>query len=247
MLGKITETIKNIFSFDWLKSGVSETAAGTVIGHGLGQFFTELLGSASKDIVQIVLKNVFYIPPRAELMSFLLQLDERDRQFYEERFHEAKTTTNTPSENDTVTALCKLLGLKKQRIPLQDKDGNPLLDKNGKLIYISKPGLSEKQLKELFTKLAQLDKEEFWTWIDELIHDKWVQKFEVAAQKAKKGVGAFLKWWRDEIWPEFKDWWKEKETEAKKYKTSFKRMVNKRKKKRKERRVVRINWLPFQK
>ena len=242
----MSNIIKKIFSFDWLKGEVGGTATGTVIGHGIGQVLTDLIGSVGKNTVEIILKNIFYIPPRAELMSFLmLHLDEKDRQFYEERLLEAKTTTNTPSENDTVTALCKILALKKKRIPLQDKDGNPILNKEGKPIYIPIGELSEKQLRELFTKYARAGRDTFWIWIDELIHNKWMQKFEVAAQKIKEGLDVFLKWLKDEVWTELKKWSKKQRMEDDNALRRFRRKIKKREREiRKNQKKRKIQFFP---
>jgi len=238
MLGKIREVIKSIFSFDWLKGGVSETAAGTVIGHGLGTIFSEVIGNITKEGTKIILQQIFYVPPRGELVNFLRSLPDDVRRFYQDRLREAKEKTNTPSENDTVTALCKPLALKKDRIPLQYKDGRPILHK-GKPMFLHKPGLSDNELRQFYIDLAKDGPERFWIWVDAMIHDKWVQKFEVAAQKLKEGLNSFIKWWSEEIWGE------KQKKEAKKLNASFKREMTKKRKKREARRIKKSKWLPF--
>ena len=244
MLSKISEIIKNIFSFDWLKGGVSETAAGTVIGHSLGNIFSEIIGNITKEGTKIILQQIFYIPPRGELVNFLRSLPDDVRIFYQDRLKEAKEKTDTPSENDTVTALCKPLALRKDKILLQTKDGKPILRK-GKPIFLVKPGLSDNELRQFYIDLAKDGPERFWIWVDAMIHDKWAQKFEVAVQKIQEGMDVFLEWWKNEVWAELKSWWRETEKEAKKLNTSFKRKMTKKRKEREARRIKKSKWLPW--
>ncbi len=206
MIKKIRNAAKKILGLKWLQSEISRIATGTAIGHGAVELLTKLFNLKN---AEIVLKDAFQFPSRVELFSFLLKLKEEDRHFYEERFREADTTddtTNIPSLDDTIIALCSLLALREQRILLQDNSGEPILNNNGEPVYITKPGLNEKELTNLFSQYAQGGKESFWLWVKTLLTDEQLQKFRKIANQTKTELAT-------ELIKQAKEWYKGKKEE----------------------------------
>lgn len=204
---KIIEKLKNFLSFKWLSKLLSgewfSTATGTTLGAGFGTAIAAIWGTLGDQTKKILLERIFYIPPRAELMKIIHKLKPKARKFWESMFKKAKEDASKPSENDTVSAWCKLLLLRKERFPLKDEKGNPVLfstpDGKKEPIYFNKPGLTGIELLELLTDVANHGEESFWIWTDELIHDPWVQRIQVASQKLKEGLKAFWKWFKEII------------------------------------------------
>lgn len=181
MLKKFGKKVKDFFT-----SNAAGVATGVVGGHALSSFLIELFKGGAGEVGKLVLQNITQTPPRAELEKVLLGLPDPKRIFWEERLKEAKDDTNhRPSENETVTAWCKPLLLKKMKVYIQNKDGGPALDKEGHPAYYETGEiLNDDELREhIYGKVADLGVEEFWIWTDLLIHDRWQQIFQRFGKK----------------------------------------------------------------
>jgi len=191
----VSKTLKNLFSFKWLSklfSGeIVGTAAGTAVGAGFGSTILSIWGKLGDDTKQILLKKVFFVPPRADLMEVIHSINPQARKFWVNMLEKADKDIKTPAENDVATAWCKVLALRKERIPLKDKDGNPILidvkDEKKIPIYINKPGLTNKELVNLLEQIADEGERSFWVWTNFLIHDPLAQKLDVIKRKILEG------------------------------------------------------------
>ena len=204
MIRKIKNTVKSLLGMQWLKSEISKVAAGTALGHGLGEYFTKLL---NKNNLSAIVNESLQLPSQAELFLFFAKLNEEDRKFYEERLQEAADRSiKTPSLQEVTLALRSLLALKKQEIILRDQRGNPILDQQGTPLHITKPGLSEEELIKLFSQYAHGDKKSFWRWIEIILTDEQLQKLRKVSSQTK---GEFLAGLAEQI----KEWCKNKKEE----------------------------------
>ena len=159
--GKIPSLLKGIFE--------------STVGHKIAETLTN---AGSKALDQLLSTTS---PPRADLSIMIEKIsDPASREKLLEMIGKANDEmVSSPNENETVTALCKYIGLISTKLEYKN-------EKTGEISFVEKEGLEVQDIinqLENLGKIAIESEEKFWVRINLLINDIYIQRFKL-----------FIKW-----------------------------------------------------